>query len=111
MNALPNTILQQVQFLPEDAVLSPKEFLHLGSRPAVDQALSRLAKASKLLRVAWGTYTTPVSSRFGTRPPAPEKIIKALAERSGEIVVPHGANVANALGLTQQVQIREAGRG
>jgi len=67
----------------------------------VDQAFSRLAKAGKLLRVARGTYAAPVRSRFGTRPPAPEKIIKALAERNGEIVVPHGANAANALGLTQ----------
>jgi len=107
MNTLPNTILQQAQSLPEGAVLSPKEFLHLGSRAAVDQAFSRLAKAGKLLRVARGTYAAPVRSRFGTRPPAPEKIVKALAERSGEIVVPHGANAANALGLTQQVPIRE----
>jgi len=107
MSTLPNTILQQVQSLPEGTVLSPKEFLHLGSRAAVDQAFSRLVKAGKLLRVARGTYTAPVRSRFGTRPPAPEKLIKALAERSGEIIVPHGANAANALGLTQQVPIRE----
>jgi len=107
MNTLPNTILKQVQSLPEGSVLSPKEFLHLGSRAAVDQAFSRLAKAGKLLRVARDTYAAPVRSRFGTRPPAPEKIIKALAERDGEIVVPHGANAANALGLTQQVPIRE----
>jgi len=108
MSTLPNSILRQVQSLPEGAVLSPKEFLHLGSRPAVDQAFSRLAKAGKLLRVAWGTYAAPVCGRFGTRSPAPEKIIKALAERSGEIFVPHGANAANALGLTQPVPIREA---
>jgi len=107
MTTLPHTILQQVQSLPEGVVLSPKAFLHLGSRPAVDQAFSRLAKAGKLLRVARGAYAAPVRSRFGIRPPAPEKIIKALAERNGEIVVPHGANAANALGLTQQVPLRE----
>jgi hypothetical protein len=73
----------------------------------VDQALSRLAKAGKLLRVARGAYAVPISSRFGSRSPAPEKIVKALAERRGEIVVPHGASAANALGLTQQVPIRE----
>jgi hypothetical protein len=88
-------------------VLSPKEFLHLGSRSAVDQAFSRLAKAGKLLRVARGTYAAPVSSRFGSRAPAPEKVVEALAKQSGEIVVPHGASAANALGLTQQVPIRE----
>lgn len=107
MNTLPKTILLQARSLPEGGVLSPKEFLHLGSRSAVDQAFSRLAKAGTLLRVARGAYAAPVSSRFGSRAPAPEKVVKALAEQSGEIVVPHGANAANALGLTQQVPIRE----
>jgi len=107
MNTLPETILSQAQALPEGGVLSPKEFLNLGSRSAVDQAFSRLAKAGKLLRVARGAYAVPVSSRFGSRAPAPEKVVQALAEQSGEIVVPHGASAANALGLTQQVPIRE----
>ena len=90
MNTLPATILQQAQTLPEGGVLSPKTFLHLGSRSAVDQAFSRLAKSGKLLRVARGAYAVPVSGRFGSRAPAPEKVIQALAEQSGEIVVPHG---------------------
>ncbi len=107
MNTLPETILQQARSLPEGGVLSPKEFLHLGSRSAVDQAFSRLAKAGKLLRVARGAYTSPISGRFGSRAPTPEKVVKALASRYGEIVVPHGASAANALGLTQQVPIRE----
>ena len=107
MTTLPETILQQAHSLPEGGVLSPKEFLHLGSRSAVDQAFSRLAQAGKLLRVARGAYAAPVSSRFGSRAPAPEKVVQALAEQSGEIVVPHGASAANVLGLTQQVPIRE----
>lgn len=107
MNTLPEIILQQARSLPEGGVLSPKEFLHLGSRPAVDQAFSRLARAGKLLRVARGTYAAPVSGRFGSRAPAPKTIIKALSGQSGEIVVPHGASAANTLGLTQQVPIRE----
>lgn len=107
MKTLPETILQHARSLPEGGVLSPKEFLHLGSRSAIDQALSRLAKAGKLLRVARGAYAAPVSGRFGLRAPAPEKVVKALASQHGEIVVPHGASAANALGLTQQVPIRE----
>lgn len=107
MSKLPETILLHAQALPEGGVLSPKEFLHLGSRAAVDQALSRLTKEGKLLRIARGTYVVPVSSRFGTRPPAPEKVVEALSSRTGEAVTPHGASAANALGLTQQVPIRE----
>lgn len=107
MTTLPESILLHAQSLPEGGVLSPKEFLHLGSRAAVDQALSRLTKESKLLRVGRGTYVTPVSSRFGTRAPAPDKVVESLAAQSGETVTPHGAMAANALGLTQQVPIRE----
>lgn len=107
MTTLPESILLHAQSLPEGGVLSPKEFLHLGGRAAVDQALSRLTKEGKLLRVARGTYVTPVSSRFGTRAPAPEKVVEALAAQRGEVVTPHGASAANALGLTQQVPIHE----
>lgn len=107
MKTLPETILLHAHSLPEGGVLSPKEFLHLGSRAAVDQAFSRLSKAGKLVRVARGTYVAPVSSRFGSRAPAPGKVVKAMAEQSGEIIAPHGASAANALGLTQQVPTRE----
>ncbi|MET3420070.1 DUF6088 family protein [Variovorax paradoxus] len=108
MATLPESIVLHAKSLPEGGVLSPKEFLHLGSRAAVDQALSRLTNEGKLLRVARGTCVTPVSSRFGTRAPAPEKVVNALAAQNGEVVTPHGANAANAVGLTRQVPIREA---
>lgn len=104
---LPESILLHAQSLPEGGVLSPKEFLHLGSRAAIDQALSRLSREGKLLRVARGTYVAPVTSRFGVRSPAPEKVVESLAAQNGEVVAPHGATAANALGLTQQVPIRE----
>lgn len=64
MNTLPETILEQARSLPEGSVLSPKEFLHLGSRDAVDQTFSHLSKAGKILRVARGAYVAPVSSRW-----------------------------------------------
>ena len=67
MATLPESILRHAQSLPEGGVVSPKEFLHLASRAAVDQALSRLAKAGQLLRVGRGAYVAPVSSRFGIR--------------------------------------------
>jgi Family of unknown function (DUF6088) len=107
MITLPETILLHARSLPEGGVLSPKEFLHLGSRVAVDQAFSRHNKAGKLLRVARGTYVAPVSSRFGSRAPAPGEVVKAMAAQSGETIAPHGVSAANALGLTRQVPTRE----
>lgn len=107
MTKLPESIRMHAHGLPEGGVLSPKEFLHLGSRAAIDQAFSRLTKSGELLRVSRGIYVAPVLSRFGKRSPSPEKVAQAVAEQSGETLVPHGANSANALGLTQQVPTRE----
>ena len=107
MSKIPEAILSHTRDLPEGEVLSAKEFLYLGSRAAIDQALSRLAKEGKLQRVCRGTYVAPVSSRFGVRSPAPEKVVQSIAAQRGDTVAPHGASAANALGLTQQVPIRE----
>lgn len=107
MSALAQAIIDRVQSLPEGGVVSPKEFLHLASRAAVDQTLTRLTREGKLMRVGRGTYVHPVTSRFGTRPPAALKVAESLAEREGEIAVPHGAAAANSLGLTTQVPVKE----
>jgi hypothetical protein len=89
--------------LQEGTIAGARDFLHLGSRAAVDQALSRLARRGRLLRAARGQYVRFIESRFGVRAPSPEKVIGSL---KGETVVPHGAASANALGLTTQVPIR-----
>jgi hypothetical protein len=83
-----------------------KQLLHLGSRAAVDQALSRLLKRKKLVRVARGYYALPTDTRFGVLPPGPEQIIEAIARQKGEQISPVGAAAANAMGLTTQVPLR-----
>ena len=107
MTPLAQHILAKADQLPEGSVLSPKEFLHLGSREAVDQTFTRLVKEKKLLRVGRGLYTLPLQGRFGVRPPSPERLLASLAEKTGETMVSHGAAAANRLGLTTQVPIRE----
>jgi len=107
MSQLTQSILSQAQSLPEGGMLSPKEFLHLGSRAAIDQALSRLAREGKLLRVGRGAYTLPIEGRFGVRPPSAQAVVEAIESTSVEIVVASGAAEANALGLTTQVPTRE----
>jgi hypothetical protein len=91
---------------PEGTLLCPNALLHLGGRAAVDQALSRLARKGRLLRVCQGIYVRPVDTRFGPRPPHLEKVISSLASIWGEIIVPCGGKAANSLGLTTQVPIR-----
>ena len=107
MSQLAQSILSQAQSLPEGGLLSPKEFLHLGSRAAIDQTLSRLAREGKLLRIGRGAYALQVQGRFGVRPPSTEAVIEAIESTSGETVVASGAAEANALGLTTQVPTRE----
>jgi hypothetical protein len=107
MSLLAQSILAHAQSLPEGGFLSPKEFLHLGSRAAVDQALCRLVREGILLRVGRGAYSLPVHGRFGVRPPSTESVIEAIESTSGKTVVASGAAEANALGLTTQVPTRE----
>jgi hypothetical protein len=96
MSKLAQSILSQAQSLPEGGLLSPKEFLHIGSRAAIDQTLSRLAREGKLLRVGRGAYSSPIQGRFGVRPPSTESVVEAIESTSGEIVVASGAAEARS---------------
>jgi hypothetical protein len=103
MQTVAENILSQTKTLPEGALISAKEFLHLGSRDAVDQALKRLKERKELMPLYRGVYVRPVKTRFGTRAPAAEKVVERIATTRAETVVAHGAAAANSLGLTTQV--------
>ena len=102
MLSLSKRIMEHAAALPEAAPLCPGALLHLGSRAAVDQALSRLARAERLPRVCRGVYMRPVETRFGSCAPSVEKGIASLSALWGETIVPCGASAANILGLTTQ---------
>ena len=106
MNTTAKRIMSYAASHPEGATLSAKELLHLGERATVDQALSRLVKRGQLLRVARGIYARPVKTRFGERAPAPELVVKAISEHTGETVSASGAAAANTLGLTTQNPVK-----
>ncbi len=86
-------------------VCTPKDFLDLGSRDAVDQALSRLANSGRLRRIGHGLYAAPKISRVlnGPAPVALDVAIAALARRNGVRIMPDGLLAANQLGLTNAV--------
>lgn len=86
-------------------VSTPKDFVDLGSREAVDQALTRLVKAGHLRRVGHGLYDRPRFSSLLNRP-APADIevaVAALARRDGVRIMPDGLLSANQLGITNAV--------
>ena len=84
---------------------TPKDFLDVASRQAVDQALSRLVKAGRLRRVGHGLYQQPRISGVLKRP-APvdlDAAVAALSRRDGVRMMPDGLVFANQLGLTNAV--------
>jgi hypothetical protein len=107
MTSLTTKILDAAVHRPEGSLLAAKQFLALGKRDAIDQALRRLCSRGQLLKITRGRYALPVRSRFGTRPPSPELVIARLNEEQGEQLVSSGVAAANALGLTTQIPVQQ----
>jgi Family of unknown function (DUF6088) len=86
------------------SVFTPNDFLDLGSRDAVDKALSRLATRGEVRRLARGLYEYPREHpQLGTLSPDIEKVAKALAGKHRLRLQPAGAYATNLLGLSEQV--------
>jgi hypothetical protein len=105
MLAVQDQILDRIRAAERCKVFISKDFLDLGSREAVDQALSRLARAGEIQRLGRGLYYFPqVNPRLGI-PLSPEadEIADALARQTGSRIAPSGAVAANRLGLSTQV--------
>jgi hypothetical protein len=103
---IPERIVSEIANWPENLPVSAKSLLHLGTRAAVDQALSRLSRRGQLLRVGRGLYVRPVQTRFGVRAPEVSTVLEAVQKETGEVIAPSGAATANQLGLTTQVPLR-----
>ena len=106
MTGLSSRILQLADESAEGTLLCANALLHLGTRAAVDQALSRLARRGELMRICQGVYVRPVQTRFGPCPPSIPKVLSSLSTLWGETIVDAGGREANALGLTDQVPVR-----
>ena len=106
MKSLPERIMEHAEAAPEATPICPAALLHLGKRGAVNQALSRLARSGRLMRICQGVYMRPIRTRFGRCAPSIRKSLQALSELWGETIVPNGGGAANWLGLTTQNPIR-----
>ena len=77
-------IVQRATAKGRGAVFTPSDFLDLGSRAAVDQALSRIARAGRLRRVARGLYDYPrIDPQLGPLTPSTDAVAQALARTRG----------------------------
>lgn len=95
---------------PGTRAFTPKDFLDLGGRAAVDQALSRLAKAGDLRRIGRGLYDRPRHSAvLGADAPASlDAVVAAVSRRARTSVIRDDLAAANAMGLTTAVPVRPA---
>ena len=88
-------------------VFTPADFLDLGNRAAVGQALSRNARAGIIRAFARGLYDYPRRHpRLGLLTPSTDEIVKALSGRDAIRLQPSGAHAANILGLSDQVPVK-----
>lgn len=86
-------------------VCIPEDFTDLGSRDAVDQALSRLARRGPLRRLARGFYDWPRYAHIIRKLAVPhlECVLDALKRRDQIILTRTGIYPANMLKLTTAV--------
>src|SRR5262245_14325576 len=104
MPSVPDQIRARIQAAGPGSVHVPADFLNLGSRAAVDQALTRLTRAGTLRRLARGVYDWPSQHpRLGLLSPSLPRVAAAIARSTGSVLAVPGAQAANQLGLSTQV--------
>jgi hypothetical protein len=100
-------ILDRIRSESKGRVWAPADFLDLGSRAAVDQALSRNCKSGQLRRAGRGLYHLPKTHPLlGVLEPDSSAFHAALTRKDNSHIFSTGAHAANALGLTDQVPMR-----
>lgn len=98
------SIKQRVLRMQRGEPFTNTRFLKLGSRSAVDKALSRLVEEGVIQRVARGVFVRPKKSRFiGNVMPEVSRVIEVIAKDHGETVQVHGAEAARRFKLSTQM--------
>jgi len=107
-SSIPAAIRDRTSSAAKPRVWTPEDFVDLGPRTAVDQALHRLVAAKHLRRIARGLYDTPRTNRLTGKLtyPDPRDVIDALGRKGNVRVVVDGLTAANDLGLTDAVPAR-----
>ena len=111
MHSLVTRILRRVRAHGRGKwVFTPKDFLDLGNRAAVDRVLSRLVQKDLIRRIGRGLYDLPRISGILKRPAPPnvDLAVKAIARRDRLKIAPDGIVAANQLGLTNAVPAKNA---
>jgi hypothetical protein len=102
--AVADTILHRVRGHGRGFVFTAKDFLDVGSRAAVDQALARLSAGDDIRRIDRGVYDLPrLHPKVGPLWPSADAVARAIARQTDSHIKGSGPVAVNALGLTTQV--------
>lgn len=100
-------ILRRISSSGAGRVFTASDFQDLGSRQAIDQALSRHARAGTIRKLARGLYDLPRRDpQLGLLLPSVDAVADALRGRDAVRLQPTGAYAANLLGLSDQVPMK-----
>jgi hypothetical protein len=106
MNSAAQKIGSSIETIGRGKIFFADDFVNMGSAENIRQALGRLTKSEKIVRVANGIYCYPeVDDKLGlgVLMPTFDQIANAIAERSHARIVPTGDYALNVLGLSTQV--------
>jgi hypothetical protein len=104
IRSIDSAMLARIRRYGRGSVFVPADFLDVGSRAAVDQALHRLVQKRTIRRIGRGIYDYPAMHPvLGALTPPADEIARALAGRDRARLQPAGAYAANLLGLSEQV--------
>lgn len=103
--SLNSQVMDRITQAPDTKVWTPRDFLDLGRRDAVDKALQRLVGRDALRRVDRGLYDKPKINSLTRRPTSPDyrSVIDAVGRRDQLRLLIDGMTAANDLGLTNAV--------
>jgi len=106
LDSIDAAILDRIRSKGPGQVFAPADFLDLGSRAAVDQALSRnTRRATSSKRHAAFTICRCIT-RFWPACPSADAVVQAVTRQRGARVLASGGQAANDLGISDQVPVQ-----
>lgn len=107
MTNITKNIITRITINQKGWVFSPKDFLDIGARAAVDQVMSRLTKSGFIRKIARGIYDYPKTHpTIGILSPNIDDLAKIVANKTGDRIFHSGAMATNLLGLSTQLPMK-----
>ena len=104
MTDISSKILNRIKKHGRGWVFTPKDFIDIANRAAIDNVLSRQTAKGFITRLSKGVYHFPKPHKIlGLISADNDSLAKAVAAKTNDIIFPSGAYAANLIGLSTQV--------